>query len=161
MIGIAVAGVTASGKSDLAAELAVRYGGEVISCDSMLVYRGCDIGTAKPTESDKRGITHHMIDIMDPEEPFSAADFTARCEQVEMDILARGKMPVICGGTGLYLDCYLRGGLPQNAYGDDAVRARLEAEALVVGNEEMHRPLRRKRGCRKIPRAYPKCRACS
>lgn len=144
MIGIAVAGVTASGKSDLAAELAVRYGGEVISCDSMLVYRGCDIGTAKPTEADKRGVAHHLIDIMDPEEPFSAADFTARCQQVENDILARGRMPVICGGTGLYLDCYLRGGLPQTAYGDDAVRARLEAEALALGNEEMHRRLREK-----------------
>lgn len=138
MTGIAVAGVTASGKSDLAAELAVRYGGEVISCDSMLVYRGCDIGTAKPSESEKRGVVHHLIDIFDPEVPFSAADFSALCERAEEDILRRGKMPVICGGTGLYLDCFLRGGLPDAGVKDDAVRARLESECEELGAEAMY-----------------------
>ena len=141
MTGIAVAGVTASGKSDLATELAVRYGGEVISCDSMLVYRGCDIGTAKPSEAEKRGIVHHLIDIFEPEQPFSAADYSALCERAEADILGRGKMPVICGGTGLYLDCFLRGGLPDAAVKDDAVRARLEAECAENGAEAMYRRL--------------------
>ncbi len=144
MTGIAIAGVTASGKSDLAAELAVRYGGEVISCDSMLVYRGCNIGTAKPSEEEKRGVPHHLIDILDPEQPFSVADFTSMCEKVEREVVARGRMPVICGGTGLYLDCYLRGGLPSEQQKDDAVRARLEGEAAAFGCEEMHRRLREK-----------------
>ncbi|MBQ2732853.1 MAG: tRNA (adenosine(37)-N6)-dimethylallyltransferase MiaA [Clostridia bacterium] len=141
MTGIAVAGVTASGKSDLAAELAVRYGGEVISCDSMLVYRGCDIGTAKPSETEKRGITHHLIDIFEPEQPFSAADFSALCERAEADILARGNLPVICGGTGLYLDCFLRGGLPDSSVKDEGVRARLEAECAELGTEAMYKRL--------------------
>ncbi len=141
MTGIAVAGVTASGKSDLATELAVRYGGEVISCDSMLVYRGCDIGTAKPTEAEKRGIKHHLIDIFDPEEPFSAAEYSSLCEKTEAEILERGKMPVICGGTGLYLDCFLRGGLPDTGARDGAVRARLEAECVQIGAEAMYRRL--------------------
>ncbi len=141
MTGIAVAGVTASGKSDLATELAVRHGGEVISCDSMLVYRGCDIGTAKPSEAEKRGVVHHLIDIFDPEEPFSAADYSALCEKTEAEILGRGNMPVICGGTGLYLDCFLRGGLPDAGVKDDAVRARLEAECAQIGAETMYRRL--------------------
>lgn len=143
MTGIAVAGVTASGKSDLATELAVRFGGEVISCDSMLVYRGCDIGTAKPSESEKRGIVHHLIDIVEPEEPFSAAEYSVLCEKAEADILGKGKMPVICGGTGLYLDCFLRGGLPETAVKDDAVRARLEDECAELGAEAMYRRLER------------------
>ena len=142
MTGIAVAGVTASGKSDLAAYLAARYGGEVISCDSMLVYRGCDVGTAKPTEEEKRGVPHHLIDIFDPDQPFSAADFSVLCEKAEADILSRGKLPVICGGTGLYLDCFLRGGLPEGQPKDDAVRARLEKECDRFGAEEMRRRLK-------------------
>jgi len=141
MTGIAIAGVTASGKSDLAAELALRYGGEVISCDSMLVYRGCDIGTAKPSEEEKRGVPHHLIDILDPDAPFSAADFAACAEKAEADILARGKLPVICGGTGLYLDAYLRGGFASDSPRSDAVRERLEKECSTYGAEEMHRRL--------------------
>lgn len=141
MTGIAVAGVTASGKSDLAVCLAKRHNGEVISCDSMLVYRGCDIGTAKPSIEEMGGIKHHLVDIFDPEVPFNAADFSALCEQAERDIQSRGKMPVICGGTGLYLDCFLRGGLPDEQPKNDDVRKRLEAELLAVGAEEMHRRL--------------------
>ena len=97
MTGIAVAGVTASGKSELAVSLALRHGGEVVSCDSMLVYRGCDIGTAKPDRAEMRGVPHHLIDILDPSEPFSAADFVAAAERAEGEILARGALPVLCG----------------------------------------------------------------
>ena len=74
----------------------------------MLVYRGCDIGTAKPSEAEKRGIVHHLIDIFEPEQPFSAADYSALCEAAEAEILNRGKMPVICGGTGLYINALTR-----------------------------------------------------
>lgn len=141
MTGIAVVGVTASGKSELAVLLAKRHSGEVISCDSMLVYRGCDIGTAKPSLDEMGGIKHHLVDILDPEVPFNAADFAGMCESAEGDIVSRGKMPIICGGTGLYLDCFLRGGLPEELPRNDDIRKRLENELLAVGAKEMHRRL--------------------
>ena len=104
---IAVAGPTASGKSALAMRLAKKFGGEIVSCDSMQIYRGMDIGTAKPTRADMAEIPHHMIDILDPDEPYSCADYAAGAKEAVDGILARGMLPVICGGTGLYLESLL------------------------------------------------------
>lgn len=101
---IAVAGPTASGKSALALAICEKYGGELVSVDSMQVYRGMDIGTAKPDESERARVPHHMIDICSPEEAFSAADFAARAHEAIAEIKSRGALPVLCGGTGLYMD---------------------------------------------------------
>ena len=96
---LCVVGPTASGKTDYAVELALKCGGEVVSCDSMQIYKHMDIGTAKPT-----GVKHHMIDIIEPNESFSVARFSEMARECIDDILLRGKMPVLCGGTGLYFD---------------------------------------------------------
>lgn len=106
---IAVAGPTASGKTALALELAERFNGEIISCDSMQIYRGMDIGTAKPNECEMSRIRHHLIDIADPREHFSCAEYKILAESAVADIKSRGKLPVFCGGTGLYLDAVLTG----------------------------------------------------
>lgn len=104
---IAVVGPTASGKTALAVELALRFGGEVISCDSMQLYRGLDIGTAKPTDDEMRGVPHHMIDVADPREDYSAAEYGVAARRCVREIAARGNVPIFCGGTGLYLDAAL------------------------------------------------------
>ena len=101
---LVITGPTASGKTWLAVELAKRYNGEVVSADSMQIYRRMDIGTAKPTAEETRGVPHHMIDIADPEEDFSVAryvDLAARCVE---EVLSRGGLPILAGGTGLYID---------------------------------------------------------
>ena len=100
----AVVGATASGKSSLALELAERYGGEIISCDSMQIYRKMNIGTAKPTESEMAAVRHHLIDIRQPWEDFSSSDYVSLAKRAIDDVSSRSKLPVICGGTGLYLD---------------------------------------------------------
>ena len=105
---IAVGGATASGKSALALSLARKLDGEIISCDSMQIYRGMDIGTAKPTKDELSSVKHHLIDVCDPEVNFSAADWASLAEAAICDIISRGKTPVICGGTGMYLDALLR-----------------------------------------------------
>lgn len=101
---LAVVGPTASGKSSLAVRIAKEVDGEIISCDSMQVYRGMDIGTAKATKDEMQGIPHHLIDIVSPNEPFSCADYTVAARAATDDVLSRGKMPILCGGTGLYLE---------------------------------------------------------
>jgi tRNA dimethylallyltransferase len=106
---ICVVGPTASGKTALGVWLAKQYNGEVVSCDSMQIYRRMDIGTAKPTEEEMQGIPHHMIDIADPEEDYSAERYRREAIPVVDDILARGKRPIIVGGTGFYLDALLNG----------------------------------------------------
>ncbi len=133
-----VVGPTASGKSRLAVELAQRMGGEVVSCDSMQVYRRMDIGTAKPTKEEMGGIPHHMIDIVDPEVPYSCAEYVTAAREVISDIHARAKLPILCGGTGLYLDRLLRGGNDAGATADPAVRAELEAYRAAHGNAALH-----------------------
>lgn len=138
---LAVVGPTASGKTALAVELALRLGGEVICCDSMQIYREMSIGTAKPTEEEKRGVPHHLFDIKDPDEPFSAQEYVALAEKTVADILSRGKLPVFCGGTGLYLDAFLRGGMPETPGADLALRAELSDFAEVHGAEALHREL--------------------
>ena len=100
----AVVGPTASGKTALAVELALRLNGEVISADSMQIYRGMDIATAKPDSDEMRGVTHHLIDFLDPGEPFSVARFVELARPLIDDITARGKLPIVAGGTGLYID---------------------------------------------------------
>ena len=106
---VCVVGPTASGKTALGVWLAKHYNGEVVSCDSMQIYRRMDIGTAKPTRAEMDGVPHHMIDVADPEEDYSAERYRREAVPVVDDILARGKLPIIVGGTGLYLDALLNG----------------------------------------------------
>lgn len=138
---LAVVGPTASGKSALAVALAKALDGEVVSCDSMQIYRGMDIGTAKPTLTECGGIPHHLLDIVEPEAEFSVMDYVAAAEAAIADILARGKLPILCGGTGLYLDAVLRGGVLESPGADPTVRAALSARAAREGNEVLHREL--------------------
>ena len=106
---ICVVGPTASGKTALAIELAKELDGEVVSCDSMQIYRGMDIGTAKPTKEEMQGIVHHMIDILEPTESFSVSRYCEMATPIIDDIIARGKTAIIAGGTGLYVDSLIRG----------------------------------------------------
>ena len=101
---LAVVGPTASGKTALAVELAKRLDGEIISCDSMQVYKRMDIGTAKVTKAEMQGIPHHLIDVSEPTSDFSCADYSEMAKKAIEDIRSRGKTPIFCGGTGLYLD---------------------------------------------------------
>ena len=104
---VAVVGPTASGKTSLAVKLAKAFNGEVISADSMQVYKGMDIATAKPDEEEMSGIPHHLISIISPDEEFSVARFKELATEAVNDIVSRGKLPVIAGGTGLYVDSFL------------------------------------------------------
>ena len=104
---IAIVGPTASGKSGLALEIARRHGGEIICADSRTVYRGMDIGTAKPTAEERVAVPHHLLDVIDPGEPFTAADFKRQAMVAIEDISQRGKLPLLVGGTGLYIDAVL------------------------------------------------------
>ena len=140
---IAIAGPTASGKTALAIELCRRIGGEVVSCDSMMVYRGMDIGTAKPTLQEMDGIPHHMIDVAEPGENYSAALYRDAARRVIADIAARGHQPVMCGGTGLYIDAVTREMSFAAAPADANVRARLESELAERGAQAMHDELER------------------
>ena len=133
---ICIAGPTASGKTALAVELAKLLNGEVISCDSMQVYKRMDIGTAKPTEEEMQGIPHHMIDVAEPDEDFSVSRYCCLASPIVDDIVARGKTAIIAGGTGLYMDSLIRG----NAFApfpSTGVRERLETQADSEGMEFM------------------------
>lgn len=134
---VAVVGPTASGKTALAIELAKRFNGEIISCDSMQIYRGMDIGTAKPTEEEKCGIPHHLIDIIEPSESFSAADYAPLAKAAADDIISRGKLPIFCGGTGLYLDAVLKATDYADVETDTALRAKLMSDAERDGAHAM------------------------
>lgn len=123
---IAVAGPTATGKSALAVDLALALDGEVISCDSMQIYRTMDIGTGKVTKEEARGVVHRMIDVADPNEEYSLADFISAARRAIEKTLTCGKLPIVCGGTGLYLDRLLDGTAFSEAGGDGEVRAQLE-----------------------------------
>jgi tRNA A37 N6-isopentenylltransferase MiaA len=111
---LCVVGPTASGKTDAAVELAAELNGEVVSCDSVQIYKGFDIGTAKPAPEDRRGIPHHMLDVAEPEEEWSAGRYAGEARECISDILKRGKMPVVAGGSGFYLRALTDGliGLP-------------------------------------------------
>lgn len=138
----AVVGCTASGKTALAIELAKRLGGEIISCDSMQIYRGMDIGTAKPTAIERACVPHHLIDIRSPLESYSCADFVSDAESAIADISSRGRLPILCGGTGLYLDRLLRGGSSEAAACDEELRRELLEFARVNGAQALHDRLR-------------------
>ena len=138
---ICIAGPTASGKTALAATLAKELNGEVVSCDSMQVYRRMDIGTAKPTLEEMQGIPHHMIDVAEPWEDFSVSRYCEMAAPIVDDIISRGKTAVIAGGTGLYMDALIRG----NAFAPfpaTGVRERLEAQVDAEGMEAMLSRLR-------------------
>ena len=123
-----ICGPTASGKTALSVALAQRFDGEVVSADSMQLYRRMDIGTAKPTAGERRGIPHHMLDVADPGEPYSVARYVQEATACVEDILSRGKLPIVCGGTGLYIDGLLRGTDFQPNGGDTGLRQQLEED---------------------------------
>ena len=138
---LCLAGPTASGKTALAVELAKDLNGEVVSCDSMQIYRGMDIGTAKPSPEEMQGIPHHMIDVAEPDEDFSVSRYCAMAAPIVDDIVARGKTAIIAGGTGLYMDSLIRGN-DFAPFPSTGVRERLEAEADEVGLPAMLTRLR-------------------
>lgn len=139
---LCVVGPTASGKTKMAVALARRFGGEVVSVDSMQIYRGMTIGTAAPTAEEMEGVPHHMIAVADPAEQWSAARFCQAADACIQDILSRGKLPVLAGGTGLYLDALIRGDdfAPGSQGGE--VRLRLQRELREQGPEALLERLR-------------------
>ena len=134
---LVITGPTASGKTALAVELAKLRGGEVVSADSMQIYRGMDIGTAKPTADEMQGVPHHMLDVVEPDENFSVARYVDMAAACVDDILSRGRLPIVAGGTGLYIDSLLSGRDFAAFDPDSDLRARLEAEFAARGGEEM------------------------
>ena len=138
---VAVAGPTGSGKSELALEIAQRFNGEIINCDSLQVYRYFDIGTAKMPESERRGVPHHLLDIADPDQVFTAGEFARLARAAIADISARGRLPVVAGGTGFYLRALLDG-LFEGPVRDQPLRDRLAARELRRPGS-LHRLLRR------------------
>ena len=137
---VIVLGPTAVGKSRVAVDLALRFGGEVISGDSIQVYRGFDIGTDKTRPEDRRGVPHHLIDVVGPEIQYTAADFVRDALDAARGIAARGRLPIVAGGTGLYIKALIDGLFP-DAGRDPAVRAALEAEAEGQGLDVLFRRL--------------------
>jgi len=137
---VVVLGPTAVGKSRVAVDLALRFGGEVIGGDSIQVYRGFDIGTDKPAPAERRGIPHHLIDTVEPTVQFTAADFVREALAAAKDISARGRLPIVAGGTGLYLKALVDGLFPGPGR-DPALRAALEAEAREKGLDALFRRL--------------------
>ncbi len=135
---LAVVGPTASGKTWLGVELAKIYGGEVISADSMQIYKGMDIASAKPTEEEKQGIPHHLMDFLDRDISFSAADYVAMANEKIQEVLSRGRLPIIVGGTGLYVDSLLENVKFSEGGSDEAYREELYAFAKEHGNEALH-----------------------
>ena len=133
---ICIAGPTASGKTALAVELAKELNGEVVSCDSMQVYKRMDIGTAKPTAEEMQGIVHHMIDVAEPNEDFSVSRYCEMASPIVDDIVARGKTAIIAGGTGLYMDSLMKGNTFA-PFPSTGVREALEAQADAEGMEFM------------------------
>ena len=133
---ICIAGPTASGKTALAVELAKEVNGEVVSCDSMQVYKRMDIGTAKPTVEEQQGIVHHMIDVAEPWEDFSVSKYCAMATPIVEDILRRGKTAIIAGGTGLYMDSLIRGN-DFAPFPSTGVREQLEQQADEQGMDAM------------------------
>ena len=139
---LAIVGPTATGKSALGIELAVRHGGEIVNCDSTAVYRGFDIGTDKVPVSERRGIAHHVIDVVEPTDLYTAARYARDAVAAIEDIYARGRWPILVGGTGFYYRALVRGLFPGPG-ANAAMRARLEQTAERRGVEFLHRMLTR------------------
>lgn len=139
---IAIVGPTAAGKSGLALRLARAAGGEIVSCDSLQVYRGLDVGSAKPTPAEQALVPHHLIDVADPRAGFSAAEYARLARAALAQIRERGRVPIVVGGSGLYLRALLEG-LFEGQGRDAALRVRLERLALRHGDARLHRLLAR------------------
>lgn len=139
---LVVCGPTASGKTAVGVELALRLGGEVVSADSMQIYKGLAISTAKPSPEEMKGVPHHLMDFLSPDEPFSVADYVKMARECISDIHNRGKLPIIVGGTGLYINSLIDNISFDHIVSDDSLRKKLEAEAAEMGREHMHEKLR-------------------
>lgn len=139
---VCIVGPTASGKTALSIALAKQYNAEIVSADSMQIYCGLDIGTAKPSVIEQDGIVHHMLDVVSPFEDYSVARYVEEAEHVISDIHARGKLPIIVGGTGLYIDSLMRGATFAAQVQDENFRAEMEAYARENGNHALHERLR-------------------
>jgi tRNA dimethylallyltransferase len=139
---LAIAGPTASGKSALAMEVARRWPVEIVSVDSAQVYRGMDIGTAKPSATERAAVPHHLIDVRDPEQPYSAALFAADARRICAEVAARGRRPLLVGGTMLYFRA-LAEGLDAMPAADATIRAEIEAQAAACGWPALHDELAR------------------
>ena len=135
---IAIGGPTATGKTALSVALAKEFGGEVINADSMQIYRGLDVGTAKPTAGERQGIPHHLMDFLPPEAPYSVADFTAAAAPLIEQLNSAGKLPIVTGGTGLYITSLMKGTAFAPEKTDPAIRARLQAEADEQGSAALY-----------------------
>ena len=135
---IAVVGPTASGKTALAIEIAKEFNGEVVSCDSMQIYKHMDIGTAKPTIEEQQQVKHHMIDIVEPYENYSVAEFTKRARECIDDVIARGKVPVVAGGTGLYFDSIVENVVFPDIPNDPKFCDEMYEMAELCGNQAVH-----------------------
>ena len=135
---LAVTGATASGKTWLGVELAKRHNGEVISADSIQVYKGLDIASAKPTKEEMQGIPHHLIDFLDRDTAFSVSDYVKLADQKIKEVLSRGKLPIIVGGTGLYIDSLLNNIQFSEEKTDAEYRRKLQSIAEIYGNEYLH-----------------------
>ncbi len=138
---LVIIGPTAVGKTKLSIEMAKRYKGEIISGDSMQIYRGMDIGTAKITEKEMEGIPHHLIDIKEPSETFSVAEFQLLVRAKINEIAIRGKLPIIVGGTGLYIQSVIYDYQFSDVPGDETLRFKLEERVKKIGNEALHKEL--------------------
>ena len=136
-----ICGPTASGKSELALRLARALDAEIVNVDSMQIYRGMDIGTAKPSPEQQDEIRHHLVDVVDPDQPFSAADFSSEADAAIRSIISRGKRVIVAGGTGLYIRALVKG-LVDSPSGAGVLRQSLQAEAAAVGNAAMLERLR-------------------
>ena len=135
---IVVGGATASGKTALAVDLAQKYIGEIISADALLVYKGLNVGTAKPTEEERRGVPHYMIDIVEATESFSVSDFERLAYPILTDILNRNKTAIICGGTGFYIKSLLFKSKFGNAPADESIREKYSAIEREKGRSYLH-----------------------
>ena len=138
---VCVVGPTACGKTTLGVLLAKKFNGEVVSADSMQIYRGMTVGTAAPTPEEMDGVPHHMVAVADPAEQWSAARYAQAATPIIDDILARGKLPILVGGTGLYIDSLVSGRDFAAVDGDQGLREALSAEYDALGGEAMHRRL--------------------
>ena len=135
---LAIVGPTASGKTALSISLAQALGGEILCCDSMQIYRGMDIGTAKPTLEERGEVVHRLFDFIEPDVPYSCAEYVRDAKTAIESTVAAGRLPILCGGTGLYLDSLLRGGNFEETVTDSALREELQQFALEQGNEALH-----------------------
>ena len=138
---IAVGGPTASGKTALSVGLAKAFGGEIINADSMQIYKNLDVGTAKPSIEERQGVPHYLLDFLPPETPYSVADFTAAADPLIQEITARGKLPLVVGGTGLYITSLLNGMAFAPEKTDPAIRARLQERAEAEGGAALYAEL--------------------